>query len=32
VEVPADQIHAGDQIAITNVPMLINNADIKLVN
>lgn len=28
VEVPSDQIHDGDQIAISNVPMLVNNSEV----
>jgi RND family efflux transporter MFP subunit len=29
IEVPADLIHPGDQIAITNVPTLINNSEVR---
>jgi RND family efflux transporter MFP subunit len=30
IEVPADQIHAGDQIAVSNVPQLINDSPVRL--
>ena len=30
VEVPADQVRAGDLIAVSNVPMLVNNADVQV--
>ena len=29
VEVPSDQIHEGDLIAVSNVPMLVNNAEVR---
>ena len=32
MEVPASQIHAGDQIAITNLPALVNNGEVKIEN
>ncbi len=32
VEVPAGQIHAGDQIAVSNVPTLINNSEVRVSN
>jgi RND family efflux transporter MFP subunit len=30
VEVPSDQVHAGDQIAISNLPALVNNGEVKV--
>ena len=32
VEVPGDQIRAGDEIAITNLPALVNNGEVKIEN
>ena len=32
VEVPGDQIRAGDEIAITNLPALVNNIEVKIEN
>lgn len=32
VEVPGDQIRAGDQVAVTNLPALVNNGEVKIEN